>query len=259
MSQRRQTSPIGDGFAARSLSLTFRDRHRIESHVHPWAQLVYASSGLMRVSTTDVAWLVPSTRAIWLPAGERHAIEMRGTTTMRTLYVAPSWSEQLPPVSRALEVQPLLRELVLYIAGIGMLDPTEPSQRRLADLLVDLVGQTGTSPLSLPLPRDKRARRLAERLLDDPADRLPIERLAAVSGASLRTLQRLFPAETGLTPDAWRIRAKLQHAVVLLTEGDSVTEAALASGYGGPSAFISAFRRSFGQTPGRFRPSAGKR
>lgn len=237
----------------RSLSLTFRDRYRIEPHAHPWAQLVFAASGLMRVTTPGTAWLVPSTRAIWLPAGERHEIEMRGQTAMRTLYFAPPWAEALPPVARALEIGPLLRELVLHVAGRGMLDPEAPAERRLADLLVDLLREAETSPLSLRLPSDRRARRLAERLLDDPADRRPIAALAADSGASLRTLQRLFPAETGLTLEAWRIRTRLQHAVVQLNAGASVTEAALSCGYAAPSAFIGAFRRSFGLTPARFR------
>jgi len=147
MSQTRQTT-IGDGFAVRSLSLTFRDRHRIEPHAHPWAQLVYASTGLMRVSLPAVSWLVPPTRAIWVAAGELHSIEVRGTTSLRTLYVAPEWAATLPAGSRALEVAPLLRELILHVVAQGMLDPADPPQERLAGLLVDLLKVTPTSPLS---------------------------------------------------------------------------------------------------------------
>ena len=254
MSQARQSSTIGDGFAVRSLSLTFGDRHRIEPHAHPWAQLVYASTGLMRVSLPSAAWLVPPTRAIWVAAGALHSIEMRGTTAMRTLYVAPEWAAMLPAGSRALEVAPLLRELILHVVAQGMLDPAEPPQERLAGLLIDLLQVTPTSSLSLPLPRDQRARRLAERLLDNVAERASLEHLASSSGASLRTLQRLFPVETGMTLEAWRIRARLQHGIVLLTGGAPVTEAALETGYSSPSAFINAFRRNFGETPARYRP-----
>ena len=78
-----------DGFPVRGLAQTFRDGHRLDRHTHPWAQLVYAVSGTMRVATPDATWLTPPTRAIWVPGGTPHEIEMRGTVAMRTLYVAP--------------------------------------------------------------------------------------------------------------------------------------------------------------------------
>ena len=47
------------------------------------------------------------------------------------------------------------------------------------------------------------------------------------------------------------------HALRLLAGGQAVTTVALEAGYGGPSAFVHAFRQTFGSTPGRyFRSSA---
>ena len=77
--------------------------------------------------------------------------------------------------------------------------------------------------------------------------------LARTAGASLRTLQRRFPAETGLTLEAWRQKARLIHGAARLIEGSSVTEAALGSGYDSVSAFIAAFKAGYGVTPARFR------
>jgi AraC-like DNA-binding protein len=107
----------------------------------------------------------------------------------------------------------------------------------------------------LPLPGDPRARAAALRLQDDP-NHTNLSRLAADSGASLRTLQRLFPRETGLTLEAWRQKARLIHAVACLASGDRVTAAALNSGYQNVGAFIAAFSRQFGVTPGRYRSAA---
>jgi hypothetical protein len=84
---------VGDGFDVRSLGVTYRDGHRVESHRHPWAQLIYARSGVMDVSTNRRLWFVPPTRAIWIPAGIQHAIAMRGEVALRTLYVAPERSQ----------------------------------------------------------------------------------------------------------------------------------------------------------------------
>ena len=58
-----------------------------------------------------------------------------------------------------------------------------------------------------------------------------------------------------MTLEAWRQKARLIHAVGRLAGGASVTLAALDSGYQNVSAFIAAFSRHFGVTPGRYRAS----
>ncbi|HEX5263246.1 MAG TPA: helix-turn-helix transcriptional regulator [Phenylobacterium sp.] len=255
MSLTRQIEPDPDGFPVRGLAETFRNGHRLDVHTHPWAQLVYAVSGVMQVETPHAAWLVPPTRAIWLPPNMPHGIEMRGAVAMRSLYLTPVDPEGRLAGCRALEVAPLLRELILHIVRLGMLREGEPEHERLGGLLIDLLSVDETPPLDLPLPKDHRARGLAERILANPGDEQTLADLSRGSGASLRTLQRLFLAETGLPLEPWRRRARMQQGVVSLSAGASVTSAALEAGYQSPSAFIAAFKRAFGVTPGRYRPA----
>jgi AraC-like DNA-binding protein/quercetin dioxygenase-like cupin family protein len=255
MPQIRQIEPDPDGYPVRGFATTYRRGHRLDVHSHSWAQLVYAVSGVMQVETPHAAWLVPPTRAIWLPPNMPHAIEMRGTVAMRTLYLTPVDPEGRLAQCRALEVAPLLRELILHIVKLGMLKEGDPEHERLGGLLIDLLARDRTPPLDLPLPKDARARRLAERILANPGAEAALAELARGSGASLRTLQRLFLAETGLSLEPWRCRARMQQGVVALSAGASVTAAALECGYQSPSAFIAAFRRAFGVTPGGYRPA----
>jgi hypothetical protein len=193
-----------DGFPVRGLAVTYGDRSRLDRHTHPWAQLVYAASGVMVVSTPDASWIVPPTRAIWVPGGVPHEILMRGSVAMRTLYLAPSEADARLSACRAIEVAPLLRELILHIVRQGMLEVDNPAHARLEALLLDLLAAGETAPLELPLPRDPRARAFAERLMAQPGDPAALADLARGSGASLRTLQRLFLAETGLPLESWR-------------------------------------------------------
>lgn len=242
-----------DGFPVRGLAVTYRDGHRLGRHTHPWAQIVYAASGTMQVATPDASWLVPPTRAIWVPGGTPHEILMRGTVAMRTLYVAPDGPPPTLAACRAIEVAPLLRELILHIVKIGMLDVSNPGHARMEGLLIDLLAAGETALLELPLPSDTRARAFAERILADPSVENSLAELARSAGASLRTLQRLFPAQTGLSLEAWRGRVRMQQAIVSLSDGAPVTLAALDAGYQSPSAFIAAFKRTFGVTPARWR------
>jgi AraC-like DNA-binding protein len=256
MSQTRQFLPDPDGYPIRGLAQTFPDGAVLDAHTHPWGQLVYAVSGVMQVTTPQAAWLVPPTRAIWVPADVPHEIRMRGRVAMRTLYFAPAEDDPRLAACRALEVAPLLRELILHIVGIQMLDLGDGVQQRLGGLLLDLLAADATAPTSLPLPQDPRARAFAEAILADPGSPATLDRLARGSGASLRTLQRLFVRDTGLTLEAWRGRTRLQQGVVSLAAGASVTRTALDAGYQSPSAFIAAFRRAYGVTPARYRGRA---
>ena len=140
------------------------DRHEIPRHLHPEHQLIYASRGVMSVWTGNGTWIVPPQRAVWIPAKTPHAITMYGAVSMRTLYVKPRLV-RLSPNCRVVNVSPLLRELILHIVRLGMLEADNPAHGRLEDLLVDLLAAAETAPLELPLPADPRAAAFAERLL----------------------------------------------------------------------------------------------
>jgi AraC-like DNA-binding protein len=177
---------------------------------------------------------------------------MKGAVSLRTLYLTRRLARDLPPTAGAFEVALLLRELILHILKIGLLERELPQHARLAGLLIDLLLQARREDLSLPLPSDPRALALAEHIQAAPQERADLAALAPTVGASLRTLQRLFPRETGLTLQSWRQKARLIQASAALSGGAAVTIVALDCGYESTSAFITAFRRHFGVTPGRY-------
>lgn len=236
----------------RSLSLTYYDGYRVGAHRHDWAQLIYARSGMMRVLTGGQIWLVPPTRAIWIPAGTEHEFACRGEVAFRTLYLSAERSNAVARAIGTFEVSLLLGELILHILSLEMLNPRLPDQNRLAGVLVDQINAAPPIDLMLPLPKDPRARRLAEHFQSWPEDSSGLPQLVAKAGASVRTVQRRFVAETGMTVDVWRQKARLIASTAALSSGGSVTSAALDCGYGGTSAFIAAFKQQFGMTPGQF-------
>ena len=245
----------GDGYWVRSSAITYYDGVEPGRHEHRWGQLAFCNSGVMRVVSDAATWLSPPTRAIWLPAGLPHAIAAQGEVATRFLYLAPELAAPLPPEPRVVEVAPLLRELILHILKRRMLHPDRPEEARQALLLIDLILEAPTQDLALPLPSDRRALALADRVQANPADASSLADLARRAGASLRTLQRVFPAETGLSLEAWRQKARFLAAVAALSGGAPVAVAASDCGYASPSAFIAAFKRQFGVTPGRYRPA----
>ncbi len=227
-------------------------------HTHSRDQLVYASAGVMTVTTVHGAWVVPPQRAVWVPAGVEHQIRMIGAVAMRTVYLRPGALPDAPRQCRVVTVSPLLRELILRAVEIEQPYREGGPEERLIAVLLDEIRATPETPLHLPVPQDERLRRITDALQTDPADSRPLAAWASEAAASARTLARLFQRETGMSFARWRQQLRLVRALEALAQGRSVTETALDLGYESPSAFIAMFRRAFGKTPARyFEPGSG--
>lgn len=119
-------------------------------------------------------------------------------------------------------------------------------------MLLDELAVLPVAPIDLPMPHDARALRVAKHVRETVDGAHTLARVAKHAGASSRTLERLFRAETGLSFGAWRQRARLLRAPQLLADDATVTQTALSVGYESTSAFVAAFRRTIGTTPGRY-------
>lgn len=263
MSRKRQAAAFdlaGDGHSQiTTLTRDYPAGHKIPSHFHDRDQLVYASRGVMTVRTSDCAWVVPTHRAVWIPAAVPHAITMSGTVAMRTLYFKRGLAKAVPRACCVVNVPPLLKELILHACGFAKLKKTNKWQAHLIDIIIDQLEAIQMVPLQLPNPSDPRAQRIAQRLLSDPGDRRPLAQICKSAGASKRTVERLFHEDTGMTFGKWRQQLRLMHAMRLLADGAKVTYAALEAGYSTPSSFISMFRKTLGTTPTQYFKTAAKR
>lgn len=223
--------------------------HVIAPHAHREHQIVHASRGIMRVMTASAAWVVPSGRALWMPARTVHWITCVSEVSMRTVYLSADEGLRVPGDCAVWTVSGLMREVILRLVEgpVG-----EDQSALLVTLLMSEVEAADRVPLSLPLPSDRRLKRITDALEADPADNRPLEAWARIAGATPRTLIRLFQKETGLSFREWRRQARLLAALERLAQGEAVTPLALDLGYASPSAFIQAFRDVLGVTPARY-------
>jgi len=120
-------------------------------------------------------------------------------------------------------------------------------------VLLDEVAHIPADAALVPLPFDEPARAIADAVLAQPADARSFDQLAREVGASTRTLQRRYRAETGLTFQAWRRRARVQCALGWLAEGTPISMVAHDCGFSSVSAFVHAFRGEMGTTPAAWR------
>lgn len=222
---------------------------RIARHTHAWAQVAYASRGVLRVGTFGTTWMVPPSRAIWVPPYVLHEVTIVEEAFLRTLYVNET---VVPPgldACRVVEVSGLLREVIASLDTPGLPPDRE---RLLGSLALDEITRSQPLPLSVPMPTEKRLRALCEAVLADPSNTDSLERWASTVGASTRTIARLFRQELGVSFSQWRQQAVLARAIPLLSQGRPLSHVARELGYQSQSAFSAMFRRAFGESPRAF-------
>lgn len=241
----------GDGVAA--LAAFYPRGTALGLHAHTEAQLLFASRGVMQVTTPKGRWLVPPRRAVWLPPTREHAVDMLTDLEMRSLFLAPAWlatHAEAPRLGRefVVSVGALLRELIL-----AMFTADAARGDLLARVALFELAEAEDAATFVPMPSDPRGRRVAEQVLADPGGTRELADLARAAGASQRTITRLFPAETELTFKEWRQRARILASVELLDGGRlPVSRVAARLGFSSVAAFGHAFRQVMGMTPRAF-------
>lgn len=221
-------------------------------HRHERAQLLFASSGVMSVTTTEGAWVVPPLRAVWIPALTDHQIVCSGKVSMRTLYVSQDQLECPLERCSVVSVRPLLRELILYAVEMPRLYDTGGPDGRIAQVIIDSIQKLQVAPLDLPIPENVKLLKIHQALISDLSDQRTLAGWADYVGMTSKTLARHIKAETNLTFGQWRQQIRLLEALRRLGQNDAVTKVAIDLGYDSPSAFISMFKKALGNTPGQY-------
>ncbi len=239
---------------------------QVMPHSHPWAQVAISTTGVIRLTVDHGTYIVPPSRALWIPPGVEHAVTMVEDADLRTLYFhqprgrcgpgGPRDPEEAWRQCRVLEVSDLLRALVREMPTTPDDGPAPTAaglrrEQHLSALVRDELARAAAVKLGVDLPRDKRLRHLCEAMLADPTRHATLADWAQDTGASPRTAARLFRSELGSTFTQWRQQVILAKAVSLAAARMPLGRIAAELGYS-PSAFSAMVRKSVGQPPGRF-------
>ena len=227
--------------------------YRFDWHTHTKHQLAWAPYGVITVETELATFVLPPTRAVWIPARVRHEVRAAGGVEMRALYIRPRSCRIKWRQATAVAISPLTAELIGYLSDGAL---SGQRQMNAEALLIDLLEPVSVSTIDVRLPTTSPARTVANALMAQPGDRSTLAQWGRRVGASERTLARSFLAGCGVSFGRWRTLARLQSALPRLGAGAAVTLVAHEVGYDTASAFVSAFRRETGVTPAAyFRPT----
>ena len=260
--------PTADRPVRAKLRVLCRDT-QVLPHQHDWAQLAVSTTGTLHLRVPHATFVVPPGRALWIPPRVEHTVTLVETAELRTLYIyqAPGQcgpadggsAQAIWQHCRVLEVSELMRALACDLSTTAD-DAAPPSaadtahsvrERHVSALLLDELRRATQLHLRVDMPRDKRLQHLCSAVLQDPVAHASLQAFAHDSGASLRTVARLFRQELGCTYLQWRQQVILAKAVQLGASGLPIGQIAAELGYT-PSAFSAMVHRAVGVSPARF-------
>jgi AraC-like DNA-binding protein len=218
-------------------------------HAHPRGQLLWAASGILKVTSDKAVWVVPCSHAVWIPGGIYHQVSSETITQLRNLYIDPSFTVRKGETTISmLKMTPLMQQLVLKLTENAN-QLSRQRTERLGRVAIDEITSLQAFKLYIPAGKDPRLKRLITYLVNNPSQNETLQTLSAQVGASVRTIERLFKAETGMTFRQWRSRFRLLSSLNSIANGETTSKTAFELGYKSTSSFIAAFKALFGCTP----------
>lgn len=221
-------------------------------HSHDLDQLTLITGSAAVVETEESYLVHPRLKGLWLPAGVQHSIRSPRNFYLHALYFEPATliTSSSPLV---LGLDDLVREVILFLCRFPRPSERDERHRHALGLLEAVIRKSNPASLVLPRPRTDRARMLADYIATHPADSRSIQGIVdEVGGASLRTFERSFREETGLSLAAWRRHCRLLMSIAMLEEGGNIGKVAGAVGYESAAAFSAAFKQCFGVAPSHY-------
>jgi len=231
-----------------AIGTDYTDGQRLPRHRHRRAQLLYGATGVMQVATEQGNWVVPPQRAVWIPPQVEHEVLMLGVST-RSLYIEPDAAPLNSHGCQVIGVSPLLRQLLLEAVEIPLEYDQQGRDGLLIELLLRELQRCPPLPLHIPLPMAGPLLELCQAFLMHPDIHQSPQSWAQQLHVSLRTFNRGFRQQTGMSFIQWRQQACVVQALARLAAAQSVTRIALDFGYDSPGAFSTMFRRVLGNSP----------
>lgn len=232
----------------------YKDNQRESWHAHPQGQLLYSERGVLRVFTPLQTWTLAPMSALWLPSELPHEFYAVGEVAMFSVYLNYSLAQTFWPEGRVFTINALMHQLVLRFSATENVAEGDPVVRESMTHLA--LHEMRTAPelkrFGLPMPMDRRLLPICQQLIENPANNSTLDFWGDKVGASARTLARLFISETGLSFVQWRQQLRLTEAVTRLAQQIPVRTIANELGYQSVSAFVTLFKKNYGDTPQRY-------
>lgn len=232
----------------------YADNFALASHCHDdMLQIIYTLKGKIQIVTEQNLYLLPLGRGLVIPSGVEHNLIVPSTADVRVVNLNSSlnYISRLESCS-IVNISPLFSAVVDELSLYHEAFDDDSPEARLCMVLIDCIQKASNHHLTLPIPMDKRIKRIVDAIIASPSDKKTLEEWSSIIGASRRTITRLFVNETGMNFQRYRQHLQIYLSLSLLHESANINTVAYHVGYDSPSAFSSTFKKVMAITPAEY-------
>ena len=228
-------------------------KHDPYYHVHRRAQLTFVEKGYQYIHTDQKIYLVPRNHAIWIPAHHRHMTTSEAESVdLMVLLFLPVFQHKFFDTVQVFAVPSVLREMLLYSAKWNRVTEQDMEQQSMMKAILQNLPGFGmeSNPLQIPVPADPALIPVCDYLHAHFAKEFTLDALAEVASMSVRTLQRKFRQQTGITMQKYLQLIRILKSVELLDQKQfTLTQIAHKVGYQSLSAFSASYKEIMKKKP----------
>jgi AraC-like DNA-binding protein/mannose-6-phosphate isomerase-like protein (cupin superfamily) len=220
-------------------------KHDSHDHVHQRYQLTYVEDGYQYFHIENTIYLVPQNHLIWIPSGKKHHTESEASTVNLMVVLFKSvFDNNFFNEVHVFSAPPVLSEMLKYAAKWSQLLEEDEEQRYFMNALLYSLPYfcKEKEGLHIPVPADQRLISVCNYINKNFHNQLDIEILAEIALMSVRSLQRIFKKETGITIQKYMQLIRILKSIELINSGQyTLSQIALMIGYKSLSAFTTSY------------------
>lgn len=220
-------------------------KHDDYVHSHQRYQLTYVEDGYQYFHIEQKIYLVPQNHVIWIPSNLKHRTtsEAKTVNLMIVLFKLDSDQDFYNDI-HVFSAPPVLKEMLLYASKWNkLLSIDEEKISFLKAMLNSLPHFCNENEfLQIPVSADIRLRPVCNYINSNYQYNFDFENLAKMAKMSVRSLQRIFKQETGITLQKYVQLIRILKSIELIDSKQyTLSEIGYKVGYQSLSAFTSSY------------------
>lgn len=220
-------------------------RHDDYGHIHQRFQLTYVMEGYQYVYIENRQYLVPQHHVIWIPSDRMHKTKSEAATVNLMVVLFKSVPIQdFYTTTHVFPAPAILKEMLLYAAKWSKSTTENQEQAVFLNAMLNSLPYfcNENHYLQIPAPSDTRLIDVTNYINTNYREHIAIELLAELATMSVRSLQRIFKDDTGITVQKYTQLIRILKSVELLdSKKYTLSQIADMVGYKSLSAFTASY------------------
>lgn len=220
-------------------------QHEQLPHTHEHYQLTYVEEGYQYFHIDDKVYFVPQNHVILIPSNTLH----RTTSDSKSVILKVVLFQIVPEDAFYHQVQVfssprVLKEMLLYSAKWNKKAAEDAEQTVFLHAILNSLPHfyEENNWLQIPIPRDTRLTAICLFINSHYSCNLNTDELAEIAKMSIRTLQRVFKQDTGITIKKYVQLIRILKSIELIDDNQyTLSEIAYKVGYKSLSAFTNSY------------------